>query len=347
MNAGIIAFTEKAYRLGERIKALWIDDEKDNPPDIELIAKTKALPELMDRRETMDIIAAWFREKDAILFLSATGIAVRCIAPYLKHKSVDPAVLVMDEDARFCISLLSGHLGGANALAVEIAGWTKSTPVITTATDEEGMFSVDLFAKENHLIITDFTKAKEISAKVLRGEKLRIVTEISQESLKKLPGADEAEYVERDQAAQADILISERRDAETAGLLLIPVRICIGIGSRKGVSEEAVRYAVEECLSAYNLREAAVEVMASIDLKKSEPGILAFSYRSGIPFVTYTAEELAAVDGSFSESSFVRSVTGVANVCERAAARAAGKSGRKIAAKTIYGDVTISLWAKE
>lgn len=363
-------------------QAVWAVSQ---PPRIELHAKTEALPAISDPRSLQDIVGEWFakptggtdgkrvsassseeeagvcisgaggsdRQCDAIIFVGATGIAVRAIAPFICGKSVDPAVLVIDEAGRYVISLLSGHLGGANALARTAASLIDAEPIITTATDAESAFAVDTFAKENGFLLTDLQKAKEVSAKVLRGEKLRIYSDIPMERLVQRPARHEAELVPAQDIDRADIVISYRthilkpaeKSSQAIGLRLIAKRVHIGLGARKGVTQAEVAAAVATCLEDAGIDPRAVVALASIDLKKQEAGILAYSYECGVPFVTYTAEELRTVEGAFAGSSFVQSVTGVANVCERAAAYAAGRSGHAevLVHKTIHGNVTTAV----
>lgn len=372
MNIQMIAFTEKGYRLAEQLRTRWITTadtlssanavDRDasragggQPPCIELHAKTEALPEISDPRSLHDIVGEWFTKSaaDAIIFVGATGIAVRAIAPFICGKAVDPAVLVIDEAGRYVISLLSGHLGGANALARAAASLIDAEPIITTATDAESAFAVDTFAKENGFLLTDLRKAKEVSAKVLRGEKLRIYSDIPMERLVQRPARHEAELVPAQEIDHADIVISYRthilkpaeKSSQAIGLRLIAKRVHVGLGARKGVTQAEVAAAVATCLEDAGIDQRAVVALASIDLKKQEAGILAYSYESGVPFVTYTAEELRTVEGAFAGSSFVQSVTGVANVCERAAAYAAGRSGHAevLVHKTIHGNVTTAV----
>ena len=372
MNIQMIAFTEKGYRLAEELRTRWItasdtlcsvnavDQDASRtgggqPPRIELHAKTEALPAISDPRSLHEIVAEWFTKSaaDAIIFVGATGIAVRAIAPFIHGKAVDPAVLVIDEAGRYVISLLSGHLGGANALARTAASLIEAEPIITTATDAESAFAVDTFAKENGFLLTDLQKAKAVSAKVLRGEKLRIYSDIQMERLVQRPARHEAELVSAQDIDRADIVISYRTHilkpteklSQAIGLRLIAKRVHVGLGARKGVTQAEVAAAVATCLEDAGIDPRAVVALASIDLKKQEAGILAYSYESGVPFVTYTAEELRTVEGTFAGSSFVQSVTGVANVCERAAAYAAGRSGHAevLVHKTIHGNVTTAV----
>ena len=396
MNIQMIVFTEKGYRLAEQLRARWITAPDMETPRIELHAKTEALPAISDPRSLQDIVGEWFtkpagdtvemsvslsddeekpesdRPCDAIIFVGATGIAVRAIAPFIHGKAVDPAVLVIDEAGRYVISLLSGHLGGANALARTAASLIEAKPIITTATDAESAFAVDTFAKENGFLLTDRRKAKEVSAKVLRGEKLRIYSDIPMERLVQRPARHEAELVPAQNIDHADIIISYRtrilkpasepnvddrpvKASETQhplekmsqgiGLRLIAKRVHVGLGARKGVTQAEVAAAVATCLEDAGIDPRAVVDLVSIDLKKQEAGILAYSYERGVPFVTYTAEELRTVEGAFAGSNFVQSVTGVANVCERAAAFAAGRSGHAevLVHKTIHGNVTTAV----
>ena len=123
-----------------------------------------------DGPKLSEVTAKWFGEADALIFFASTGIAVRCIAPFARDKFRDPAVLVSDENGRFIISLMSGHVGGGNRLSLVLAEAIGAQPVITTATDGRGLFAVDVFAAENGLQISDRTVAKMISARILAGE---------------------------------------------------------------------------------------------------------------------------------------------------------------------------------
>ena len=237
-----------------------------------------------------------------------------------------------------------------------VARLIGAEPVITTATDSEGAFAVDVFAKENGFTITDFGLAKEVSAKVLRGEKLRIYSDIPMEDLVKKPGITEAEIVGISDIDKADVIISFRskilecpapviRPFNAIGLKLVAKRIYVGIGARKGVDFEDVQKAFDSCMKSAGISKDAVAALASIDLKKNEQGILTFSYKNEIPFVTFSATELESQEGAFASSAFVKSVTGVSNVCERAAACAASRNGRDrvLVHKQIYGNVTLAV----
>ncbi|GLB30418.1 cobalt-precorrin 5A hydrolase [Lacrimispora amygdalina] len=265
-------------------------------------------------------LAEWtrkqFLEKDGIVFIGAMGIAVRSIAPCLKGKAVDPAVVVLDDEGRFSISVLSGHLGGANELTGRAARITGGQAVITTSTDIHGKFAVDLFAKRLGLSITELNKVKKVSAAVLRGEMVGFFSDFPIEG--KLPE-------ELCSGADADIslfvtLLNLPDAGKTDHLLrLVPKILILGIGCRKGTPVTAIRDGVSRVLEEHNLSPLAIAGCASIDLKKEEEGICAFAAETGVPFYTYPAEVLAGIEGEFTSSPFVKRITGVDNVCERAA----------------------------
>lgn len=170
MKGVIISFTANGEQMGETVsKGL-----EELGWDADTFVKSKYVKSDQAHLVTMSLnqwLEPLWGETDAFVFVGAAGIAVRAIAPFVKSKKTDPAVLCMDEKGTFCIPLLSGHLGGANELAEKLSGLTGALPVITTATDLNQCFAVDLFAKEQGMEIRDMKKAKEISAALLSGKK--------------------------------------------------------------------------------------------------------------------------------------------------------------------------------
>lgn len=292
--------------------------------------------------------AKWFHRADALVFIAATGIAVRCIAPFVQDKFRDPAVLVMDENGKFVIPLLSGHAGGANRLCGLLAEAMGAQPVITTATDGRGLFAVDVFATENGLQISDRSLAKQISARLLAGESLKIYFE---EDLEKL-SFDKNVFLQYGEGVvrtpdrrEADIIVSIRQiegDRKEA-LYLVPQTVTLGIGCRKGSSAEAIQRAVQQILQTSGVFRQALSGTASIDLKKEEAGLHAFAEEWGLPLTFYTSEELARVPGTFSTSEFVRKITGVDCVCERSAVLLAGDNAHLLEKKQSLDGVTAAL----
>ena len=285
----------------------------------------------------------------ALFFIGAAGIAVRMIAPHVKDKFTDSPVLVMDEKGSYVIPLLSGHVGGAVELAKEIAEKINAQAVLTTATDVEQKFAVDVFAKSNGLVLTDRKKAKEISAVVLDGNKIGLYSVFPVEG--KFP--EELKLCETEEFLRNypyGIRIAgrsgERREEETI-LDLPPKNLVLGIGCRKGISEEEIQSAVNEAKKILGFTEKEVIEIDSIDLKKEEAGLLSYAAKWKLPFYTFSAEELGKVKCVSSHSEFVRKVTGVDNVCERAAILAAGEDGRLLMPKQCMNRVTIAVAEKK
>ena len=287
--------------------------------------------------------------KNAFIFIGAAGIAVRYIAPFVKDKFTDSAVLVLDEKGEYVIPLLSGHMGGAVRMADGIAGMIGAEAVHTTATDVQKKFAVDVFAGENHLYITDRRMAKEISAAVLEGERVAFFPEY--QGCRIEGNIPEELILCRDydslKAFRHRIIITDNMQVadgrENNGTLVLkPRNITAGIGCRRGIGRELLKKGLESILAERGLSMEQVERIASIDLKKDEPGILQLADEYGIPFITYPAEELKKIGNVTSSSSFVEQVTGVDNVCERAALMCCGE-GKLIQGKSVRDSMTAAL----
>lgn len=339
MTIVMFACSQKSYFLMKELREKWI---KLHPSD-NVIEKVKCsgLSEISEKASLSDMTGEWFEQADALIFFSAAGIAVRSIAPYLKHKSTDPAVLVIDETGKFCISLLSGHTGGANAQTLKIAELFKERdmiPVITTATDREGKFAVDEFARKNDLAVTDYDLAKEISVKILSGEKIGFTADL--EIIGELPG----ELIQEERETGIVVSYKDLQKLPYAKTLqLVPRTLCVGVGCRRDTPLEKIEAAIDSCFQEEKLLQSAIMQLASIDLKKQEKGILAYCEKHKIPFVTYSAKELETAEGAFTSSSFVAKVTGVDNVCERSAFLS---GGALIVGKKSYDGVTVAVAEK-
>ena len=280
-----------------------------------------------------DFTAPVFAWADAMVFVGACGITVRAIAPHVRDKRTDPAVLAVDELGQFVIPLLSGHIGGANRLAVRLAEAVGATAVVTTATDVNRRFSVDEWSARQGLYIDDMAAAKAVSAAILEGP----VPVWSDFPI----AGDLPAGLEPGESGPLGICISWRRKFPfDRTLLLVPPVLRLGIGCRRGTSSGAIDALTDQLLAEHNVHPAAVGTVATIDLKKDETGLLDFCRDLGWPLSCYSAEELAAVEGDFTPSDFVRSVTGVDNVCERAALLGAE---RLLVKKTARGGVTAAL----
>ncbi len=256
-----------------------------------------------------------FDEQTPLIFIGAMGICIRAIAPYVSDKTKDIPVIVMDELGMHVIPVLSGHLGGAIELARRISDISGAEPVITTATDLNDVFAIDNFAKERGLSIKNPSKIKDVSAKALRGEHINIAI---------------------------DVAISDTAPLYDA-LWLKPKNYILGIGTKKGKCYRDICIALEQFLEEVGVELEDIHKIASIDVKASEPGILEFSQRKRIPFVTYSADELAGLAGEFTHSDFVEQTVGVGCVSERAAMMAAGEGAQLVAGKSAFDGITFAL----
>ncbi len=272
---------------------------------------------------------------DLIVFVGATGIAVRMCAPFLQGKQYDPAVVVIDEQGKFVISLLSGHLGGANALAQELADGLHAQAVITTATDGRGAFAVDSWAKAHGCTVYEVDQIKHISGAILAEQTVGFQSDfpISGDFPKGLA-----------EAGNSGIVVSVRTEQKPFAhtLHLVPKIVTLGIGCRRGTPMEEIERAVYAVLEEEQMPVSAICAVASIDVKKDELGLCAFCQKQGLPFLTYTAQELLEVSGEFSASAFVQRTVGVDNVCERAALKAS-EGGQLLRRKTPCGGITVAL----
>ena len=303
MTRAYLAFTDTGLALAKRLSA--------------------ALPGSVTRCGQDGVsLAEWtnaqFVLSDALIFVGAAGIAVRAIAPHCKSKTTDPAVVVVDECGRFAVPILSGHLGGANDLAQAIAAVCGAVPVITTATDAHGIFAVDEWAKHQNCMVLEPERIKLVSGKLLAGQPVYYWADFP------VTGAAPAGLYPAEAPGNADLALTLCPTGQA--LHLVPRIGVLGIGCKRGTSADTLEAAFAAFCSRYGLAAQAVTAAASIDLKKDEPGLLAFCQAHGWPVRFYAAAQLRSAPGQFTPSPFVQSVTGVDNVCERAAVLDAGGS---------------------
>lgn len=330
MNASIISVTENG-----RILSRKICDALSEKHCIKRYCFHKSCDEAAVSFSDINSLAPdIFYNSEVLIFVCACGIAVRSIAPLIKSKTSDPAVLVIDDNGKFVIPILSGHLGGANRFAEIIAEKIGAVPVITTATDIGGKFSPDSFAKANNLITSDLTAAKEIAAAVLKGEKIGLISDY------------ECINIPSDLAVNEQCRTGICVSTDTAKkpfavtLNLVPKNIAIGIGCKRGTPCEVVEKLVSKCLGTASIDINRVRAVATIDIKADEKGLLKFCEKHGIKLFTYTAEELMSIDGIFTKSDFVLSQTGTDNVCERSVVK---HGGTLIMTKTAENGVTAAV----
>lgn len=427
MKVSIISFTLKGIELSLKIKKAFSGKTEE---DLCLYTKcSHAEKSLTERKLTeknlaeKDLVESglsyveqplteWtgeqMKKRRSLLFIGACGIAVRAIAPFLTDKLNDVPVLVMDEQGRFVIPVLAGHVGGANELAVSLAERMGSTPVITTATDLNHCFAVDLFARRNALHIVNKDGIAKVSSHILAGEEVTMAVEeghfreeaqtlrgrrvsrktnipdgirlvscipefhtdipiVMTEVIEDIPAASteltmNVPAVSAESTTDApvafsessagipgvtespvDILVAPASYGQGRLLTLRPKEYVIGIGCKRGKAAEQINQFVNRVLKESGISMEQVAAFVSIDRKKDEEGILWMSSHYGIPFVTYSAEELQQVEGTFHASEFVKSQVGVDNVCERAALRFSGPDGILITGKQAEDGITAAI----
>lgn len=236
------------------------------------------------------VYGAAFSEMDALIFVGAAGIAVREIAPYVRDKRTDPAVLGLDERANFVIPLLSGHIGGANALARRLAAALGATAVVTTATDVNGKFSVDTWAAEHGCAISDMGVAKQISAEILE-HSVPVCSDFPIQG--PLPDG-----LVLGESGELGIYVGYRCSAPFMHTLrLVPRVLRVGVGCRKGISREAVEAAIQTAFASHDLDLNAVKGVYSIDLKRQEAGLLARLRRAWLVRDILYSGRIAGCDG--------------------------------------------------
>ncbi|MBQ2801358.1 MAG: cobalt-precorrin 5A hydrolase [Lachnospiraceae bacterium] len=347
MSLSIVSFTKNGINLSEKIaKTLWETEYR-------LFTKCSTYSQEKPSHGIQFVdksIGKWAKEEmekgNSLLFIGACGIAVRAIAPYITDKLYDSPVLVIDEKGRYLIPILSGHMGGANELAVFIGTKIGAEPVITTATDINQKFAVDMFAKKNELSIVNKDGIAKVSAKVLSGHNITISIEPGHfENDCKLPKG--VHIVPYPPTQKVDVVVTSEDIESDTVILLKPKEYVIGMGCRKGKEAEKIKAFIMRSLWKVGISQSQIAKLASIDLKSNEPGLLMWSRKEKIPFITYTAKELQVVKGEFQTSDFVKEKIGVDNVCERAALKACEPEGKLIYKKHAEDGMTIAIAKRE
>lgn len=297
-------------------------------------------------------VKAAFDEHSSILFIGACGIAVRSIAPYIKSKDKDPAVVVMDEGAGFVISLLSGHLGGANRLAGELAAIFGATAVVTTATDVARLSCAEDIAERFSLRVEDPRKIKRVNSAILKCGKVLVVDADAKRRREardiftgpfhyaaRLPKAVDA-YAAF--VIVSPFVVDTPPAVKRKALVLRPVEFTLGVGCRRGVTEKEVASAVRKALAEAGVSLLSVGTVATIDIKRDEAGLTGFAASAGLQMEFYTASELNSKRPPSGRSRIVEQKTGAGGVSEPAALLSSGAK-RLWLKKRIYNRVTVAL----
>lgn len=352
MKLAVVTVTRNGASLAQRLL-------EQLPGDLYVKEGRHALStKFQEYRSLRDLIDTIFFRYDGFIFIMATGIVVRMIAPYIIHKKSDPAVVVLDEKGRHAISLLSGHIGGANTLTLRIANLLKAEAVITTATDVNGKIAPDTIAAELGLLPEPFERLKEINAAIADGETVDFFVDNSlrnsvfyHEELhargifpRRLQFSNQTIFHRTSVCVTACDLESE----DERVLYLKPRRLSVGIGCRKGASEEEILNALNWACASIGKTTDDIVTLASTVLKSKEAGLLAVANRLNVPIKFFEHELLQTViEGHrLTISDFVLNKIGVGNICE-SAALANSQSKKLIVRKIKFPKVTVAIaWEK-
>jgi len=271
---------------------------------------------------------------DHLVCIMASGIVVRMIAPLLADKRMDPSVIVCDEQGRFAISLLSGHIGGGNALAKKIAEGLGGEAVITTASDVLGHTALDLWAEGLELVVADKAAFTRVMGKLVNQGRIALYSEYP---LPSVPG----DIFIREDPGKADIVISCRTGICPDAVLLHPGALVAGMGCNRNTPAHEMAQALAEACAEHGLALQSVRSLASIDLKRDEAGLLEFAETHGYPLDFFHRDQLNGVSG-VSTSAAVLKATGAKGVAEPAAVLASG-GGRLLVHKMKWKNVTVAI----
>ena len=271
-----------------------------------------------------------FSQYDGHIFIMASGIVIR--KSLIGTKDKDPAVLLIDEGKHFVISLLSGHLGGANELTYSLANILKLVPVITTSSDVTGKIAVDTISQKLNAELEDLKSAKDVTSLIVNGQKVNIL----------LP---ENVKVNGKNSADGFVLVSNKKNIECTRIY--PKNLILGIGCKKDTKAEDILSAIEDCLNKNNLDIKSVKKIATVDVKENEKGLIEAVKFLNLDLEIISREEIKKIQDQFEGSDFVEKNIGVRAVSEPVALLASSQEGHFIEMKARYNGITVSIYEEE
>jgi cobalt-precorrin 5A hydrolase len=347
MKIAIIAITGNGSRLGCQLR--------DSLPDSGLYLPAKHAdactgPFTPFPACLKDLVDKLWREADGLIFIMATGIVVRLIAPLLEGKDKDPAVVVMDDGGRFAVSLLAGHLGGANELAGRCAAIAGAMPVITTATDANGLPSFDMVAKEQGWLIDDLSRVKILNSLLLEKGMIAVVDPTGQVEQHFCGRGNLTFHPDFTAAlrsgARGFLFVTNRSippQLQNPSLLVLrPQNLVLGIGCNSGTGAEEIGEVILSNLKRQFLSIRSVRCIATAAAKLNEPGLSAFAEKYSLPVVFFESNELNAVQSPSPPSPYAMEAIGATGVAEPAALLASG-GGKLLQKKVKSGNVTLAI----
>jgi len=295
-------------------------------------------------------VAAEFEWARGLVLIMASGIAVRAVAPLLRDKREDPAVVVVDDAGRFVISLVGGHLGGANTLATRIAGAIGAVPVITTASEAAGLPALDMIASERGWRVDAGSDLTRVSAALVNGEPMAVLQDRGSRDWLAAAGAARLRTIANASETGSDdaaaIVISCRSEVALPPTLLRvimrPPVLMLGAGCSRGAPPEELIGLAEAVLDEAGLAPACVAAVATIDRRCDDPAMAALAARFAVPTLSFSSAELNAAPGDWQRSAIVLSAVGAGGVCEPAAILAA-RGGALIVSKRKSAHATIAV----
>lgn len=273
-----------------------------------------------------------FSQYDGHIFIMASGIVIRKIAGLIGTKDKDPAVLLIDEGKHFVISLLSGHLGGANELTHSLANILKLVPVITTSSDVTGKIAVDTISQKLNAELEDLKSAKDVTSLIVNGQKVNILLP------KNVKVTDK-------NSADGFILVSNKKNIEYTRIY--PKNLILGIGCKKDTKAEDILSAIETCLDKNNLDIKSVKKIATVDVKENEQGLIDAIKFLNLDLEIISRDEIKKVQDQFEGSDFVEKNIGVRAVSEPVALLSSAGNGKFLVMKEKYNGITISIYEEE
>lgn len=320
MIVTILTLTERARRLSGEMREKLLRDPT--------IISVEVIHRNMD-------LGNVFAESDIIVGIMAAGIMVRKIAPLINNKLSDPGVLVVDEKGSNVISLLSGHAGGANDFAIKLAGLIGANPVITTSTDVNGLVGIDTFAARYFYRILDPHLIRHFNSSIIQGHRVELHSSRDLEALIDDDMRRTYTYV-----PEGDEVV--RAHCNSRAMRLAPLKLSMGIGTRRGVGSDRVIGLIRETLKLLKIPPERLDAIATGYMKRDEDGIREAARLLGVPLEFIGPQELRS-QNTLSFSDFVYEKFGVGSVCEAAALSSAGKDSKLVIRKTKSSGVTAAL----
>ncbi|PKN30671.1 MAG: cobalamin biosynthesis protein CbiG [Deltaproteobacteria bacterium HGW-Deltaproteobacteria-21] len=317
-RTAVYALTTQGGRLGRRI-AEKMDGDLFLPREL---AKAHG-GEPFDR--ILDLLEKTFAGYRSHVFVTAVGIAVRAIAPHIRSKIQDPAVVALDHRGKYVVSVLSGHLGGANQLAREVAAITGGSPVVTTATDTEGVVSVDLLAVQEGFSIDNHSAIKAVNKAILNGEPVQVYDPESRlgGDWSGIEWSSVAEEGDWDPSRPCVWVTWKIANPSSKRLVLHPPVLVVGVGCNRRTEAKEILNLVESTFFAHALSLSSLLCIATIEEKQGEEGIIESASHLNVPLFFFEASRLRTVEVP-NPSVTVKKHMGVYSVCEAAALLKAG-----------------------